>query len=135
MPRVLRSLMARVTPVLVGGMLLAQPLSAQGGPPPEVRTMIDGIVSMLTVKGDSTLRSFAERHLNPDYRESFSDAELLDHLRGLRAAAADADGSVSARGMPGDIVVTLDRAGKVRIRVEFNDAFLITKLEAEPEGA
>lgn len=110
----------------------ATPLAAQGGPPPEVRAMIDGVVTMLRGTADSSLTTFAAKQLAPAYRDSFTAPKLIEHLQGLRAIVAEGDGSVSVRGTPGSVVIALAADGSVRIRLEWNDDLLITKLAEEP---
>lgn len=110
----------------------ATPLSAQGGPPPEVRSMIDGVVAMLRGTADSTLATFAETQLAPAYREAFTAPTLIEHLQGLRAIAASGDGQLSVRGTPGSVVISFDGNGAARIRLEWNGDLLVTKLVEEP---
>ena len=113
------------------GAAAARPLAAQGGPPPEVRTMIDGVVTMLRGSGDSTLTVFAEKQVAPEYRKQFTGDGLMEHLRLLRVVAADGDGSVSVQGAPGSVLISLARDGSAKIRLEWNDKLLVTKLVDE----
>jgi hypothetical protein len=130
--RLVQAVLGRSLTCLAIAALVATPLAAQGGPPPEVRAMIDGAVGMLQGTADSTLTSFAETQLAPAYRESFSPPKLIEHLQGLRAIAASGDGSVSVRGTPGSVVITLAEDGSVQFRLEWNEALKITKLVEEP---
>jgi hypothetical protein len=117
----------------IGGPLMT-PLAAQGGPPPEVRAMIDGTVAMLRATDDSTLHAYAEKTLAPDYREQFTGDELTDHFSALRAAVAKGDGTVSVRGPPGSVVITFAADGSVLIRLDWNDDIRVTKLADESPG-
>jgi len=131
MPSILRAVRRSVR-VLAVASLVAAPLSAQQGPPPEVRTMIDGVVAMLRGSADSTLIPFADTQFAPAYRETFTGPKLIEHLQGLRAHAAAGDGGMSIRGAPGSVLISFDSGGTANIRLEWNDDLLITKLEAEP---
>jgi hypothetical protein len=94
--------------------------------------MIDGVVAMLRGTADSTLIPFAEKQLAPAYRERFTGPELVEHLQGLRALVAEGDGAMSVRGTPGSVVISFDSGGAARIRLEWNDDLLVTKLAEEP---
>src|SRR3954468_4886564 len=60
---------------------------AQGGPPPEVRRAVSGDVAMAESEGDDALKQFSDKALADFYRKSFSNDELLNHLRKIRDAA------------------------------------------------
>ena len=101
---------------------------AQGGPPPEVRAAVSGVVAMAGSEGDDALKQFAEKALADFYRKSFSSDELLRHLRKIRDAAHGHTSTVSVMRSP-DGGLTIVLGGDVRIGLTLDDRFLITKLE------
>jgi CubicO group peptidase (beta-lactamase class C family) len=101
--------------------------NAQGGPPPEVRAAISGVVAMAESEGDDALKQFADKALADFYRKSFNSDELLHHLRTIRDAAHGHTSSVSVMRSPdGGLTIVL---GDVRVGLVLDDRFLITKLE------
>jgi CubicO group peptidase (beta-lactamase class C family) len=104
--------------------------SAQGGPPPQVRSAISGIVVMVESEGDDALRQFADKALAEVYRKSFSSGELLHHLQTIRDAAHGHTGAVSVMRSPdGGLTIVLGEDQGVRVGLMLDDRFLITKLE------
>ncbi len=101
---------------------------AQGGPPPEVRRAISGVVAMVESDGDDALKQFADKSLADLYRKSFKSDELLQHLRKIRDAAHGHTSSVSVMRSP-DETLTIVLGDDVRVELMLDDRFLITKLE------
>lgn len=83
--------------------------------------------------GDEALQQFAGDHLAPDYRQSFAPGKLMELLRAIRAAAADAGGVLFGRDGEISRVRFVNPGGETPIafRMQASDPYLITALEIE----
>lgn len=113
---------------------LAHPISAQQGPPPEVRAAIGAVVAMLESEGAAALDGFATERLAPSYRASFEGAELSTHLDALRTAARGRTGDLSVEREGGDALALQFEDG-VALSMELDGQGRITRLELADKGA
>ena len=116
--------------MVASALLLAAPLSlaAQGGPSPRVRAAIQGIESMLTSTGDSTLDAFARNSLAESYRASVRGDSLRRYLGALRTAVGDV-GAVQVRRDSAWFYLEIEGRHKSTIRFSLDEPGRITSLE------
>ena len=99
--------------------LVCRPVAAQGGPPPEMRRVVDATVSVLNQSDRESIKAFASEFLSPAYRQSMSEAALLQHIEALRTAVRPNSGGLGVEGEPGGAVLQFggDSGPKVRLQV------------------
>lgn len=116
-----------VWPVLVW-CSIPQMVSAQDGPPPQVRAAIRSLEQMLTTTDAVTLTAFIADRLAPAYRRSMTDDALRGHLQHLRTAVGDQIDDVTVSRDNDGFTLNISGATRVAIRFDLDDAFKFTTL-------
>lgn len=120
-----------------GLIMIAPPAGAQGGPPPEMRRVVDATVAVLESSNTESIVAFADAHLSVPFRHSMSEQALVAQVEAIRAAVQPHRGEFDVEGSPDGVRLLFGGESGVEVRLQVGPAtqWRIAGLQLMGDGA
>ncbi|MBO6574349.1 MAG: beta-lactamase family protein [Rhodothermales bacterium] len=121
---------------LLAATMLAAPSTAQQGPSPEIRALIDALVETLNSSHDEAIPLFVVQHVHPDYVAERGNEGIEAELREMRSAVSGANDLGVDRTESGLRLMFrgAGRTARVMVAIPFESPNLITGLGLDVSG-